>query len=114
MKTKFLALWLAASVIVISCKKDADEPINEETFTSLEDFINSNQVEIQSFTVTAENGGVIICEHGSVITIPANVFLSPSGMSITGDIKIIVKEGCFTFRFWFPLEDRITRASGPY
>lgn len=99
-----------------SCNKDDELIVNRnnptipiETYTSLDEFIQSKKPRPETFEITAELGGTYTTRKGSIITIPANGFKTISGQSVTGPVEIRMIEVFSTaemiFSGIFPISD---------
>jgi len=130
MKTKKngLILLLAAGMFTItSCKKEGctDPTANnyndkakkddgsctfdapDETFSSIAAFFDANPVTAQTFTVNSATGGSFTATGGSVITVPANAFVTTAGDPVSGSVVLsfteILTPGDMMFSGIFPV-----------
>lgn len=93
-KLSFVTLGLAVALSFLASCDDVepiDRPYTEKT-TSLESFMSDREAKSETFQFTAENGTTFTTKNGSIITIPANVFVTKAGASVTGPINFKVKE----------------------
>src|ERR1700690_4385575 len=76
----------------IACKKNDNNTIANEGYTSLADFYQKNGVALQNFTVNAVAGGTFTTPQGTVVTIPSNAFIDSVGQSPIGNLSIDFKD----------------------
>lgn len=93
----------SALIIVSSCTKEYKNPVKPTTQTtwsnptiphygSMKDFYALNAVKSQAFSVDGATGTTITTSQGTVITIPANAFVTLGGNPVTGPVNIEYKE----------------------
>jgi hypothetical protein len=104
MKTpRELFLFILCISFILSCTKEYKNPQQPPPLTggytapkhhygSMKDFYKQNSVKAQSFNSDAAIGGTIVTPHGTVITIPANAFVTLNGVPVTGNVSIEYKE----------------------
>ena len=56
------------------------------------DFFEKNGVQMQTHTIDATAGGTFTSPQGTVVTIPANAFVTGGGAPITGNVNIEFKD----------------------
>lgn len=95
---KTLTILTIASMSVLSCKKsNSNEPQhnpNDNTADgqTMTTFMASNAPKFESFTIDASAGGSITSSKGTKYTIPAGVFQTAAGASVTGNVNVDIKE----------------------
>lgn len=94
MKTKTTFFAILITLVIASCKKYSPTPINSgtTTYSSIQDFYNTNGVQKQIYTIDASIGGMFISPKGTKVTIPANAFVTESGGPISGIVTIEFKD----------------------
>lgn len=95
MKTRILFVSALVALGLSSCKKEVEptpEPSTQETFASLQAYLDTKSVPTQTFTFTAESGATFTAAKGSVITIPANALIDQNGNAVTGTVTLNFKE----------------------
>lgn len=87
------------SITLVECKKDTLEtqvtPLNNTppvTYASLQDFFDENAAPVQTVTINAATGGTFTSPQGTVVTIPANAFVTSGGAPITGNVTVEFKD----------------------
>jgi hypothetical protein len=92
MKLPNTLICLAAMVIIISCKKkDTPTPL-PDNYSSTSDFFLKNDVVMQTYTINGSTGGSFTSPQGTVVTIPANAFITKSNIPVTGNVIIQFKD----------------------
>ncbi len=94
-----LTLFIVFSIVVSSCYKEPEplyvylpsKPLSNN-LKKIEDFNNKNTTKFQVFKMDASQGGIITSANGVKYTIPAYAFETSSGMPVTGNITISIKE----------------------
>ena len=99
---KLIKLTCAGAVLLaFGCNKDLPDPLTPtpkepevptETFNSLNDFLTTNEVEPETFLVTAQTGGSFTTDAGSKINVPANAFTDPAGNLVTGAVTLSMND----------------------
>lgn len=90
-------ILVATAISVLSCKKSND-PSSSNTSSNGQDgqamasFRQNHGPQAETFTVDASAGGVITSSKGIKYTIPAGVFVTSAGASVTGNVTVSVKE----------------------
>ncbi len=94
MKTKTAYFAILITLVIASCKKDSPTPTNSSanTYSSIQDFYNTNGVQKQIYTIDASTGGMFVSPKGTKVTIPANAFVTQSGGPVTGSVTIEFKD----------------------
>ncbi|MBI3502499.1 MAG: hypothetical protein HY063_11975 [Bacteroidetes bacterium] len=96
MKTSCKLICLAAIAAAASCKKKDTPPSNSttttENYSSVNDFFVKNGVAMQTYTVSGTTGGSFTSPQGTVVTIPANAFVTQSNAPVTGNVTIQFKD----------------------
>ena len=92
-----LAALLLASTLFNACKKSEPAPspatnTTTQTYSSLYAFYLQNQVPLQEYTINASTGGSFTTSQGTVVNIPANVFVNANNVLVTGNITIEFKD----------------------
>ena len=97
-----LLLAFTAFIIGNSCTKEYQNPEHPPQTTgsnpaahqygSMKDFYAVNSVKSQAFSVDVATGTTITTSQGTVITIPANAFVTLGGNPVTGVVNIEYKE----------------------
>lgn len=99
MKTliKFSAVIII--VAIASCKKKEDTPTSTATtttttvtYSSVKDFFAKNGVTMQTYNVSGTTGGSFTSPQGTVVTIPANAFVTQTNAPVTGNVTIQFKD----------------------
>ncbi len=92
MKKKLtLASLLVCSILIISsCKKEKSQ--EGGTYSSVYEFLSQNAAPTKVYTVNASTGGSFTTSQGTVVNIPANNFVYPSGRPVTGMVNIEFKD----------------------
>ncbi|HTA82989.1 MAG TPA: hypothetical protein VK783_08650 [Bacteroidia bacterium] len=95
-KTVLVALLLA-STLFNACKKSEPTvtPVTNttpQTYGSLAAFYSQNQAPLQEYTINAGTGGSFTTQQGTVVKIPANVFVNSSGGTITGTVTVAFQD----------------------
>jgi hypothetical protein len=99
-KSVITILMLLIIITVFSCKKDKSTnnsntttpPPKTDNYSSVANFHALNGSHVRSFTHHATTGGRDTTPNGTVISIPANAFVTQSGTAVTGDITIELKD----------------------
>lgn len=94
MKTKTAYFAILITLAIASCKKDSPTPTSSggTTYSSVQDFYNTNGVQKQIYTIDASTGGMFVSPKGTKVTIPANAFVTQSGGPVTGAVTIEFKD----------------------
>lgn len=81
---------------LVSCKKDDNAIVNTHTpvdnYSSIDDFFSKNQPAMQEYTINGALGGSFTTPQGTIVTIPANAFVSQTSLPVTGDVTIQFKD----------------------
>lgn len=83
---------------MLSCQKDDPQPNNNNnqlptpTYSSIDDYLNQNELKGQTTFFLAENGLDMVGDKGSELSIPANAFVHADGSLVTGQMEIELKE----------------------
>jgi len=88
-------LLFTAVILLFSlsaCKKSKNEPAPSDNYTSLANFYSVNGVPMQTYTVNGTTGGSFTTPQGTVVSIPANCFITPGNNPATGTITISFKD----------------------
>jgi hypothetical protein len=88
------------SVTLTQCKKDkvetpAGTPVVATTpvsYSSPADFFTKNGVQLQTYTINGTTGGTFTSPQGTIVTIPANAFITSGAVPVTGTVKIEFKD----------------------
>lgn len=100
MKNKSKLICMAVlTIVIVSCKKKetslpttATPTPTTETYTSINSFFSKNAVPMQTYVINAGTGGSFTSPQGTTVTIPANAFLTKSGVLVTGNVTIQFKD----------------------
>jgi hypothetical protein len=97
MKTniKFLSSLFILALLFSSCKKDKkndNTPTNTQTYASLKDFYKQNGVKKQIYKMDASTGGSFTSSKGTVVTVPANCFVTSGNIPASGELTIEFKD----------------------
>ena len=96
MKTRILILSSVIAIGLVSCKKEVeptpDPPASTESYSSLQEYLNTKNVAGESFSFLAENGGTFTTAKGSVITVPASALIDQAGNAVTGNVTMKFRE----------------------
>jgi hypothetical protein len=100
MKNLIKQICIVAIVAMVACKKKdstvAPTATNTSTatdnYSSIGDFFSKNNVAMQTYTINASTGGSFATPQGTVVTIPANAFLTRSLTAVTGNVTIQFKD----------------------
>jgi hypothetical protein len=98
MKTniKFLSGLLILTLLFYSCKKDKKNDHtptnNQQNYTSLTDFYKKNGVKKQVYRIDASTGGSFTSPKGTVVTVPANCFVTAGNVPASGEVTIEFKD----------------------
>jgi hypothetical protein len=90
MKQQILCGLLAIAVFS-GCQPETSFT-REDVQTSVEDFYEKNRAEGQAYTVSSTSGGVKTTAAGNRIHFPGNAFVTKSGVPVTGEVAVNVKE----------------------
>ena len=93
MKNVMRILTIIIMIIVVACKKEKltyGQP--SVRYTSLDEFYNKHEVKRQIFNVSALTGGTFTSSNGTIVTIPANAFVTSSGSNVTGNVTVEFKD----------------------
>ncbi len=84
---------LLVVLFLSACRLDDTtlDPVEPLPYGNLEDFF-SKQVDIQSFSLEANQDNTITAANGTEINIPANSFADASGNAVTGTVNLNLKE----------------------
>lgn len=96
----YFTIFSLLGLFLQSCNKEPDPkyvfdpkaPIVHNNVKLMADFINKNETKFQVFSIDAAKGGVITSKNGVKYYVPAYAFENYSGMPITGNVKISIKE----------------------
>ncbi len=80
---------------VYSCKRDKtteEPPAQTDHYTSTANFFAVNAPAMQTFTVNAATGGSFTTPKGTIVTVPANAFLTQTGGAVSGNVTIQFKD----------------------
>jgi hypothetical protein len=100
MKKLITLICIVAIVAIVSCKKK-DTTVNPssnttppaaDNYSSIADFFSKNNAAMQSYSINATTGGSFTTPQGTVVTIPANAFLTQSNVLVTGNVTIQFKD----------------------
>ncbi len=93
---KYLQLSFAISILlIVSCKKDkVEQPeiITPDNYVSMNAFYEANEVPVQEFTINAVSGGSFTTSQGTIVSIPANAFVTQSNQPVTGNVTVQFKD----------------------
>lgn len=100
MKTLTRLSAIASLLFFVACKKEPTAPgassplVQQDThqYSSMGDFYAHNEVPAQSYTVDAAFGGSFTSPQGTVVTIPANAFVTLTGSQVQGPVVIQFKD----------------------
>ena len=103
MKAKLNLLVLFATLILgISCTKEyhnpakppqtGGNPVTIHRYGSMKDFYALNAVKSTTFSADGTTGTTTTTSHGTLISIPANAFVTLAGNPVTGTVSIEYKE----------------------
>ena len=91
MKTIEKLFFVITVVVIASCEKDP--PIPTATgYDSVSDFFSKNNVAMQTYTIDGTTGGSFISPQGTIVTIPANAFLTQSTVPVSGSVTVQFKD----------------------
>ena len=79
------------SFFTSSCTKESSIR-NHDNYNSIADFYYKNGVAIQHFSLDASTGGTFTTPQGTVVSIPANLFVDLSGNPAAGEVDIEFKD----------------------
>ncbi len=93
---KKIHLGFAVSAIVtflfafvfIACNKEFSKNSSNQNYISLLDFYQKNKIALQTKSVNALSGGSFTTSQGTVVDIPANVFVDSTGQPPKGNVSI--------------------------
>ncbi|MDB5257285.1 MAG: hypothetical protein JWM14_1980 [Chitinophagaceae bacterium] len=86
-----LALVSAACLTFTGCKKNKED--SPAPATTINDFIEKNEVSSQTFTINTDNSqSSITGDQGTKVTFPKNAFTTSDGTPVTGTVSIELKE----------------------
>jgi hypothetical protein len=99
-KIKVVLLTGIVSVTFTQCKKNKDETptvistvgVTTPSYSSPSDFFTKNGVQLQTYTINGTTGGTFTSPQGTVVTIPANAFVTSGAAPIKGNVKIEFKD----------------------
>jgi len=80
---------------VYSCKRDKtteEPPAQTDHYTSTANFFAVNAPAMQTFTVNAATGGSFTTPKGTIVTVPANAFMTQTGGAVSGNVTIQFKD----------------------
>lgn len=81
---------------MISCDSDplVDIPsdLPTTTFQSVDNLLEDMEPDVETFSLSAENGGTFTTQRGSEITIQPNSFVDGNGQAVTGNVDIEFQE----------------------
>lgn len=86
-KSQKILLLIAILFAYISCNKSSDN-ISTENYLSVTDFRTKNARPLQTYIVSGLTGGRFTSPQGTIVTIPANCFVSVLGRPIIDSVKI--------------------------
>ena len=97
-KLNLLIVALLMITIYAGCKKNdaaTSTPAAitaSDNYASMAAFHAQNGVPMQTFTINAVTGGSFTTPQGTIVTIPANAFLTQAGGAVTGNVTIKFKD----------------------
>lgn len=80
-------MGLALLIAVISCNNPTDE-----NYSTTQDFLAKNNVPLQTFTINGSTGGTYTSPQGTIVTIPANAFVTQANVAVTGEVNVEFKD----------------------
>jgi hypothetical protein len=95
MKTNstYLALATLAAIGVLGCKKDnTPTPATTGGLSSLAAFIQQNGAPTQTFTINPGTIQTVTGTKGTVVTFPANCFVTTAGAPVSGNVTVTLRE----------------------
>lgn len=95
MKTKTTLFAILITLVIASCKKDekfSSGIVSGNTYSSMSDFYNTNGVQIQTYSIDANIGGMFVTPKGTKVTVPSNAFVNSLGGIVTGPVTIEFKD----------------------
>ena len=91
-KNTFLFTAVMLLLSLSACKKNKNEPAPSDNYTSLANFYSVNGVPMQTYTVNGTTGGFFTTPQGTLVSIPANCFVTAGNNPATGTITISFKD----------------------
>ena len=88
MTTKIL-ISFSIFLVFLSCKKDR---IEEDSFSSMDEFYEDNRQEVQEFEITSEDSGSIVGKYGTEIFVSRTIFEDSADRNIELPYKIKLVE----------------------
>ena len=85
---------LVALVLFNACEKEEEVIVTPVSisYTSLDTYWETKAPTAESFIFTAQNGTTFTTKNGSVVTIPSNALITLSGLPVSGDVIVKMKE----------------------
>jgi hypothetical protein len=97
-KSIAINLMLLLLITVFSCKKDkttvnpTTTPTTTGNYSSVGNFFAVNCSPMQTYTISAASGGSFTTPNGTIVTVPANAFITQNGGAVTGNVTINFKD----------------------
>ena len=92
MKASLKLLFIASAIAISSCTYVETTPLGTENFTTASEFYSQNGVPVQTYTINGSTGGSFTSPQGTVVSIPANAFLTLANLPVTGNVTIQIKD----------------------
>ena len=98
MKTTKKLICIGSILLIAACKKHEETPIvpsgssHSENYSSIQDFFSRNNVPMQTYTLNGTVGGSFTTLQGTIVTVPANAFVTQSNIPVTGTVTIQFKD----------------------
>lgn len=94
MKNAIKMLAIVMIIIVSACKKEkiTGGQMSLTSYSNLSEFYNTHEVKKQTFNISVLTGGTFTSSNGTIVTIPANAFVTSSGILVTGNVTIEFKD----------------------
>jgi len=90
---RILLICISSSLLLFNCKKDDDDdPINADTYSSLNDLVQALKPNTQSFTIDPTTSQTVTGADGTIISISANAFTDDNSNIILTPITVKLRE----------------------
>lgn len=89
---RILLICISFSLLLFNCKNDDDEPINADTYSSLNDLVQTLKPNTQSFTIDPTTSQTVTGADGTIISISANTFTDDNNNIILTPITVKLRE----------------------
>jgi hypothetical protein len=89
LKVSLLVTLLAS---MFYCTNDHIDDPTPVTYSSVQAFFEANRAPSQTFTFDASVGGTFTTPQGTIVSIPANAFLTTYGAEVAGNVTVLFKD----------------------